>query len=259
MPVTLKHPIVCWLLLTWTLPGQADIYAFVDSNGVRHISNVPTDSRYKLVMKTPAYKKPAPAAPATPAAAIATTAEPVAAQSATIDQIALAKSSSGWKFVTPKGTSYISWSNGGGVFRDTGKPFSVNDNNRALYSAHIQAIATQYRLEPALLHAVISAESAYNPNAVSRAGAQGLMQLMPATAARFGVSNPFDPVSNMHGGAKYLRFLLDKFDNTNLAVAAYNAGEGAVARYGNQIPPFKETQTYVSRVLQFYNHYRSVN
>jgi soluble lytic murein transglycosylase-like protein len=106
------------------------------------------------------------------------------------------------------------------------------------------------------MHAVISAESAYNPYAVSPKGAMGLMQLMPDTARRFGIYNPYDPIANMHGGARYLRWLIDRFNNTPLALAAYNAGEGAVENYGNSIPPYQETQTYVTRVLSFYNHYR---
>jgi len=84
----------------------------------------------------------------------------------------------------------------------------------------------------------------------------GLMQLMPGTAERFGVNNPYDPIANMHGGARYLRWLLDQFSDTRLAVAAYNAGEGAVQKYGNQVPPYQETQTYVVRVLNFYQQYK---
>ena len=108
-----------------------------------------------------------------------------------------------------------------------------------------------YQLEPALLHAVISAESAYNPQARSPKGARGLMQLMPDTARRFGVSDPDDPTENLHGGARYLRWLLDSFTDLRLALAAYNAGEGAVQRYGNAIPPYPETRTYVRRVIEF--------
>jgi soluble lytic murein transglycosylase-like protein len=105
---------------------------------------------------------------------------------------------------------------------------------------------------PELLHAVIRAESAYQPNALSHAGACGLMQLMPATAARFRVRNIWDPAENIEGGATYLRFLMDLFDNDlRLALAGYNAGENAVKRYGNQIPPYPETQNYVRKVLQF--------
>ena len=107
------------------------------------------------------------------------------------------------------------------------------------------------------LHAVISAESGYNPNARSPKNAQGLMQLIPATARRFGVNDPYDPIENLHGGARYLRWLLDLFTDLRLALAAYNAGEGAVQRYGNTIPPYPETRTYVQRVLEFYRYYWS--
>ena len=135
----------------------------------------------------------------------------------------------------------------------------VNQVNRNRYTQDITQIAAQYSLDPALMHAVISAESAYNPSAVSNKGAMGLMQLMPDTARRFGVQDPFDPIANMHGGARYLRWLIDRFNNTYLAVAAYNAGEGAVERYGNSIPPYEETQIYVTRVLNYYNSYRRIN
>jgi len=123
---------------------------------------------------------------------------------------------------------------------------------RAAYESLIQAYARRYRLSPELLHAVIRAESAYNPHAVSRAGAQGLMQLMPGTAARYGVRNSFDPAENIRGGAAYLRDLLDLFDqDLRLALAGYNAGEGAVMKYGRTIPPYPETQGYVRKVMQF--------
>ena len=117
-------------------------------------------------------------------------------------------------------------------------------------------MAARYRLDRHLVHAVIRAESAYNPEAVSRAGAVGLMQLMPATAERFGVKNRRDPADNLRGGMLYLRHLMLLFDDIPLALAAYNAGEGAVSRYGNKIPPYKETQTYVRRVLSFYRQNR---
>jgi soluble lytic murein transglycosylase-like protein len=105
-----------------------------------------------------------------------------------------------------------------------------------------------------LLHAVIRAESGYNPEAVSPKGAAGLMQLMPATASRMGVRDRFDPQDNIEGGARYLSQLLDMFpSDIKLAVAAYNSGENAVKRHGNQIPPYSETQTYVDRVLNYYS------
>jgi soluble lytic murein transglycosylase-like protein len=118
----------------------------------------------------------------------------------------------------------------------------------------IDHAATKTRLRPALVHAVVRAESAYRSDAISSAGAVGLMQLMPATAERYGVSDREDPVQNLRGGTEYLRDLLVMFDNDlQLALAAYNAGENAVIRYGNQIPPYEETQGYVRKVLRFYN------
>jgi soluble lytic murein transglycosylase-like protein len=123
---------------------------------------------------------------------------------------------------------------------------------RMQYQSLINAAALRHGLMPELLHAVIRAESAYQPNALSHAGACGLMQLMPATAARFRVRNIWDPAENIEGGATYLRFLMDLFDNDlRLALAGYNAGENAVKRHGNQIPPYRETQNYVRKVLQF--------
>lgn len=112
----------------------------------------------------------------------------------------------------------------------------------------VEAIAAQTDLSPDLIHSVIEVESNYNPYAISSKGAQGLMQLIPSTARRFGVENVFNPVENIRGGAKYLRYLLDLYSgNSGLALAAYNAGEAAVAKYGG-IPPYRETQNYVQSV-----------
>lgn len=130
--------------------------------------------------------------------------------------------------------------------------------NKIRYDRMVNEVANTYGLESALLHAVISVESRYSPKAVSKKGAAGLMQLMPVIARRYGVADPLDPVQNLHGGAKYLRDLMKKFNNDrSLALAAYNAGEGAVAKYGNRIPPYRETTNYVPRVLGFYRKYRS--
>ncbi len=116
--------------------------------------------------------------------------------------------------------------------------------------------ARQHELEAALLHAVIRAESAYNPRAVSPKGAAGLMQLMPATARRLGVADVYDPDQNVRGGARHLKALLQRFDNDlPLTLAAYNAGEGAVLRHGGRIPPYRETRGYVRRVLDLYRRY----
>ena len=135
-----------------------------------------------------------------------------------------------------------------------------DDKARARYTKPIQDAAKDTRLEPALIHAVISAESGYNPFARSRRGAAGLMQLMPETAKRYGVKNRLDPAQNISGGARYLRDLIRMFNNdVQLAVAAYNAGENAVVRAGNRIPPFQETMTYVPRVMTYYKKYRATS
>ncbi len=112
----------------------------------------------------------------------------------------------------------------------------------------VDQIAAKHNLSPQLVHSVIRVESNYNPNAVSSAGALGLMQLIPSTAKRFGVSHVFNPVENVEGGARYLRYLLDLYHGDyKLALAAYNAGEGAVAKHGG-VPPYAETQNYVRQV-----------
>lgn len=112
----------------------------------------------------------------------------------------------------------------------------------------VNSIAAQHELNPQLIHSMIKVESNYNPRAVSRKGAYGLMQLIPATARRFGVADIFDPVENIQGGVKYLKYLLALYSNdATLALAAYNAGEAAVAKY-NGIPPYPETQNYVIQV-----------
>ncbi len=121
------------------------------------------------------------------------------------------------------------------------------------YDSIIEQAAVSAALEPNLLRAVIVVESGFNSRAVSKRGAVGLMQLMPATASRYGVSNPYDARQNVHGGARYLKFLIDHFGHdVRLALAAYNAGEVAVERNGGQIPPFSETMAYVPRVLKIY-------
>jgi soluble lytic murein transglycosylase-like protein len=126
------------------------------------------------------------------------------------------------------------------------------------YSPIIERASLAYGVEKALVHAVISAESGYNPYAISRAGAIGIMQLMPDTAKRYGVKNSLDPVQNIDGGVRYLKDLLVMFNgNIELAVAAYNAGENAVVRYGNRIPPYAETVQYVPKVLGFYRKFQT--
>jgi soluble lytic murein transglycosylase-like protein len=177
--------------------ARADIYSFVDEDGVTHYTNVPDDSRFVLFQKTGDDR-------------VVMTAERAA----------------GWK------------------------------DRSHVFASIIDLTARRTEVHPALLKAVIAAESAFDPYAVSKAGAQGLMQLHPNTAKRYGVADPFDPAANVDGGARYLHDLLRRFDNNlELALAAYNAGEEAVERHGRHIPPYAETQAYVPTVLRLYRRF----
>ncbi|MEN6464687.1 MAG: lytic transglycosylase domain-containing protein [Syntrophaceae bacterium] len=167
-----------------------DIYKYVDGEGVIHITNVKTDTRYKL-----------------------------------------------WIKETPR--------------ERMAREFAKGD-----YDELIKKAALKHNLDQHLIRAVIKTESGFNHKAVSRKGAMGLMQLMPGTASSLNVSDSFDPWSNIDGGSKYLRYLLNTFSgNLPLALAAYNAGERAVTKYNYRIPPYPETQTYVRRVLHHFRKY----
>jgi soluble lytic murein transglycosylase-like protein len=132
----------------------------------------------------------------------------------------------------------------------TTRPAEDDDGSEeGRYEPLIQEHATRRALRPELVRAVIQVESGFNPRALSPKGAMGLMQLMPATARSLGVNNPWDPAQNIRGGTDYLRQLLDEYDgNEELALAAYNAGAGAVAKHGRRIPPYRETRDYVRKV-----------
>ncbi len=178
--------------------AQADIYSFVDSAGVAHFSNVPTDARYQLLLATPSSAAAPPG----------------------------------------KVSSWLAKS--------------------VEYDGMIERAARSVTLQPDLVRAVIVVESAFNPRAVSKRGALGLMQLRPATARRYGVANAFDPEQNIAAGARYLSELIARYDNSiELALAAYNAGEDAVERYGRRIPPFTETRRYVPNVIRVYEALRA--
>jgi soluble lytic murein transglycosylase-like protein len=195
-----KSAILCAAALTATTPAaiaaaaQSKIYTYLDADGIRHYTDVPDNSRYKLLVLSPQDRT------------------------------------------------------------QSGEHYDTNLLARATqYDSIIEKAAVSAAVEPNLLRAVIVVESGFNSRAVSKRGAVGLMQLMPATATRFGVSNPFDPKQNIHAGARYLKFLIDRFgQDVRLALAAYNAGEEAVDRNGGQIPPFTETMAYVPRVLKIY-------
>ncbi|HYC49058.1 MAG TPA: lytic transglycosylase domain-containing protein [Burkholderiales bacterium] len=200
-------------------PARADIYAFVDEEGRAHFSDQRLDPRYKLYMKTKAYADPAPA------------------------QAQAAPSSIRPSILDAKGPVIA-------------RPTPLKAHKR--YADMVSKVAKEHRLEPALLHAVITVESGYNPTAKSPKGAMGLMQVMPATGKRYGVTKLTDPLENIRAGARYLRDLISMFDNNlQLVLAAYNAGEGSVIRSGNAIPNYPETRKYVPRVLQYYESYKA--
>lgn len=210
----LKTSIVLALSLV-SLPAFADIYEYIDEAGVSHYSDTPDNEKFVLIIKTEEV-------------AVATEASPEAPSNL---------------LVTTRHTD--------------SKTVPAESANLKLLQliAHIEQSAKNNQLDSELIHAVMHMESAYKTNAKSPKGAQGLMQLMPATASRFGVTNTNDPAQNIEGGAKYLRELLTLFNNdVSLAVAAYNAGEHAVIKYGNRIPPYKETQAYVPKVLNMYKN-----
>jgi len=175
--------------LVFPFLSSAEIYKYVDGDGVLHLTNVP-NGKYNLVLKE------------------------------------------GWL------------------------QFHL-DSNLEKYDPLIWRAAEKYRVDYALVKAVIKAESNFNPRAISNAGARGLMQLMPETANALRVNDPFHPEDNIEGGVRHLRYLLDLFKgNLHLVLAAYNAGEEAVFRY-NDIPPYRETQTYIQRVLKYFRNYSS--
>ncbi len=140
------------------------------------------------------------------------------------------------------------------------KKWRFDDESQPLFGSKFDPIileaARKFDVDAALVSAVIKAESDYNPRIVSRKGARGLMQLMPSTAKRFGVTDSFDPHANIHGGVRYLRWLLDRFEgNAELALAGYNAGEGNVAKYEG-VPPFRETVEYIRRIARYFERQR---
>jgi hypothetical protein len=157
------------------------------------------------------------------------------------------------KFIVKRDGTKVIYNLGGGSGKGSDFTWLAKQHDRrSKYDEIIERYAEQYRVDPVLVRAVIQVESNFNPGCVSNKGARGLMQLIPATARRFGVDKVHDPEQNIRGGVRYLSVLLRMFSNDlPRALAAYNAGEGAVQRYGG-IPPYSETQTYVQRALTVY-------
>ena len=163
---------------------------------------------------------------------------------------------------TPAAAQIHSWRDAAGVLTLSDRPqnasargiqvrvgAAASARSNPLFEPLIQQHARQQGVRADLVRAVIQVESAFNPRAVSPKGALGLMQLMPGTARELGVVDPFNPAENIRAGVTYLRQLLDKYnDDEQLALAAYNAGPGAVGKYGNKVPPYRETQTYVNKI-----------
>lgn len=219
------------LLGLWGLTASADVYKRVGRDGQVVFTDRPAGSGYALVIRSP---------------------------HSTQRSVLASGSSETGSMVHRLKNGQVVLGNGGRQDRiqKSGSPLSrggpVNQRARE-FSALIDWAASVHGLDPWLLHAVIRAESSYNPQAVSPKGAMGLMQLMPGTAARYGVADPYNPEQNVLGGARYLRDLMGLFgSDVRLAVAAYNAGEGNVQKYGYQIPPFEETRGYVAKVLDYY-------
>jgi soluble lytic murein transglycosylase-like protein len=220
---------------------QAEIFKYEDLDGNLIYSDRPMKGAYKLLAR---FGSEAPAAPATETAALPARLP--------IPDPPKGRYELRWAWEAPGNWGYDSF-----LPQPSPKAWAKYNENVERFTPMIEAVARLNQLQPELLHAVIRAESSYNPNAVSRAGAVGLMQLMPATAQRFGVLDRTDPAANLRGGAQYLRELLELFDyDLHLALAGYNAGENAVIRAGRRIPNYPETQQYVAKVLAYYGENR---
>ncbi len=199
-------------------PAHADLYGYVDAQGQVHLANEALDARYQLFVKGE-HRGDQPR------------------------EFQLSSELKLWP-ATDTLEDHI-------IYKRI-----LKTPNLQKYEALVQRESRNQQLDPALVKAVIAVESAYDPAAISPKGAVGLMQLIPGTAERYGVRDSADPKHNVNGGTRYLRDLIALFKgDVPLALAGYNAGEGAVVKYQNQIPPYPETQAYVKLVLQFYQYF----
>jgi soluble lytic murein transglycosylase-like protein len=232
---------------------RAEIYSYIDAKGVRVYTDTPPEQSRRSTSKL------------SPPATATSTSPPTTMSGATgiykwIDAQGITHYTDqprhqGYRLIYQGGQAILSFDSQ--EADATVKALPTLSERYEDYKPLIEEAASYTALEPALLHAVIQTESAYNPKAVSPKGAVGLMQLMPTTAEWLGVTDLTDESSNIYGGARYLRYLLEMFDNNlRLALAAYNAGETAVKRYGNKIPPYRETRNYVNKVMNLYQAYR---
>ncbi len=218
------------LLMVITLPvsASAAMYAYVDARGICHYTNVPGSGRYKLSERPPRRVNSAE------------------------DQLIRTITRSSKSGLAP---ARLNSRSRGYLTRSAFSGSAFRTGSQTL-NRYIQLAARYHQVDPLLIKAVIKAESNFDPNAISSKGAQGLMQLMPGTARDLEVDDPFDPMQNIYGGTKYLRYLLDNFNgNVELSLAAYNAGPGRVAPRG-VIPDIPETRDYVAKVLENYRSYK---
>ena len=209
-------------------------------NAAYSFDNFDTASGIKIqteaVRHQPLVAKPAPRSRRSRVAAASTDAEP-------------------WTSVQPTSLSFESV-----TARNLASSLRGFTTGNAQVDGYITESATRHGLDPLLIYSVMHQESSFKQRAISHKGARGLMQLMPGTAARFGVTNIFDPKQNIDAGSRYMKWLLNRFQgNLSLALAGYNAGEGAVDKYGWRIPPYAETQEYVRRISRRYNLLRDPN
>ena len=233
----MKYCLVTLAAMAASFPSTAEIYKYKDHDGYIVFSDKPLKKGYQLMWSSQSSEQISPYTPA----GISRPGEKVALVSLSPQ--------------VPKSSQRIQ-KRGSKANKSKWNPV-IYRQNVARYTPLINKAAIDSKLKPELLHALIKTESDYDASAVSKTGAVGLAQLMPDTAKRFGVKNIRNPRENVYAGARYLRELLEMFSfDLKLALAAYNAGENSVIKYGDKVPPYPETQRYVQKVLRYYTQNR---